>query len=194
MSKFLQGEWQGRVGIGIRRFRCGYCGQNVAGEIGWQTAGQPSGMPHQVRLCPNCNYPTFFSSDGEQVPASSDAGDIRHLPADVDSLYLEARRCKASNANTACVLALRKLLMHVAVEKGAKAGLSFVEYVDYLDVERYLGRDGRGWVDRIRTKGNEANHEIVQMTAADADDLLALTEMLLKLVYEFPGNLKAKTP
>jgi hypothetical protein len=84
--------------------------------------------------------------------------------------------------------------MHVAVEKGAKQGLSFLEYVDYLDRERYLGRDGKGWVDRIRTKGNEANHEIMLMTDPEAEDLLMVTQMLLKLVYEFPGDLAAKTP
>jgi len=192
MAKFLAGEWQGRGGIGLRRYRCGHCGERVASELGWQTVGQPA--PSQVRTCPNCNYPTYFDADGKQLPAATDAGDIQHLPSDVEALYSEARRCKANNAYTACVLALRKLLMHVAVEKGAKPGLSFVEYVEYLDREQYLGRDGKGWVDRIRTKGNEANHEIVLMGDSDAEDLLTLSEMLLKLVYEFPGNLKAKKP
>lgn len=36
---------------------------------------------------------------------------------------------------------------------------------------------------------NEANHEIVLMEAEDSKQLLKLAEMLLKLVYEFPGSL-----
>jgi hypothetical protein len=83
--------------------------------------------------------------------------------------------------------------MHVAVEKKADEGLKFIEYVDYLDKERYLGREGKGWVDLIRTRSNEANHEIVLMSAEDARRLMTIAEMLLKLVYEFPGDLPAPT-
>jgi hypothetical protein len=49
-------------------------------------------------------------------------------------------------------------------------------------------------VDHIRTKGNEATHEIVLMTKADAEELIAFTEMLLKFVYEFPAKVPSKKP
>ena len=48
--------------------------------------------------------------------------------------------------------------------------------------------NGKGWVDHIRKKGNEAAHEIVLMTKADADELIVFSEMLLKFVYEFPNR------
>jgi len=46
--------------------------------------------------------------------------------------------------------------------------------------------NGKGWVDHIRRKGNEATHEITVMTEADAKDLLSFAELLLKFIYEFP--------
>ncbi len=78
--------------------------------------------------------------------------------------------------------------MHVAVEKGAAPGRSFLEYVEYLAQKGYIPPDGKGWVDHIRQKGNEANHEIKVMTAQDAGDLITFLEMLLKFIYEFPAK------
>jgi hypothetical protein len=82
--------------------------------------------------------------------------------------------------------------MNIAVEKGAKEGLSFVEYVDYLEKKGYFPPDGREWVDHIRIKGNEATHKINIMSMEDAHDLIKLVEMLLKFIYEYPANIRAK--
>jgi len=43
-------------------------------------------------------------------------------------------------------------------------------------------------VDHIRTKGNEANHEIRLMGRQDAEELVTFVEMLLKFIYEFPSK------
>jgi len=69
------------------------------------------------------------------------------------------------NAFTATVLCCRKLLMHIGVEKGAEKGKNFIEYVEFLSSKNYIPPDGKEWVDHIRKKGNEANHEIVIMGA-----------------------------
>jgi hypothetical protein len=98
------------------------------------------------------------------------------------------------NSFTAAVLTCRKLLMHIAVEKGAATGQSFLEYVDYLFQRGYIPPDGKDWVDHIRTKGNEANHEIKIVSSAEAGDLIAFSEMLLKFVYEFPAKMKPAPP
>lgn len=45
-----------------------------------------------------------------------------------------------------------------------------------------------------REKGNEATHEIVAMTKDDAVELVTFTEMLLKLVYEFPSRVPQSPP
>ena len=69
-----------------------------------------------------------------------------------------------------------------------------MEYVEYLSQKGYIPSDGKGWVDYIRTKGNEANHEIKIMSSADAADLITFSEMLLKLVYEFPAKVQPPPP
>ena len=80
--------------------------------------------------------------------------------------------------------------MHVAVDLGAKEGDSFFGYVDYLASEGYIPPNGREWVDEIRKRGNEANHEIVMASESDAMQLLDFIEMLLKFVYEFPSRIR----
>ncbi len=82
--------------------------------------------------------------------------------------------------------------MHIAVAKSAKGGKNFIEYVEYLSDNNYIPPDAKSWVDHIRKKGNEANHEIVIMEKEDAKDLLDFVGMLLKIIYEFPANLKKK--
>ncbi len=190
----LLGAWENIVSVPARSYRCGYCDNQVAPERGWQTnqAVPPADVlkTGELRVCHLCNQPTFFHHpDGAQIPGARPGESVKHLPPDVERLYNEARQGHAANAFTASVLALRKLLMHVAVEKGAEPGLSFVAYVNYLDQEHYLGRDGKNWVDLIRTKSNEANHEIVLMEKQDSENLMVFAQMLLKLVYEFPGSL-----
>jgi hypothetical protein len=76
--------------------------------------------------------------------------------------------------------------MNVAVELGAAEGKTFVKYIDHLATQGYIPPNARHWVDHIRRKGNEANHEVQLMVATDAEELVRFTEMLLKLVFEFP--------
>ena len=64
-------------------------------------------------------------------------------------------------------------------------------YVDFLANSGYVPPNGRGWVDHIRKKGNEATHEIAVMSGADAKELLVFIEMLLKSIYEFPSRIPA---
>ena len=82
--------------------------------------------------------------------------------------------------------------MNIAVSRGAKEGLRFVEYVEYLANNNYVPPDGKDWVAHIRGKGNEATHEIAMMQREDAVELITLSEMLLKFIYEFPARVKAK--
>jgi hypothetical protein len=78
--------------------------------------------------------------------------------------------------------------MNVAVSQGAEAGNTFISYVEYLAANGYVPPNGKGWVDHIRKKGNEATHEIVLMSKDDAQELISFVEMLLKFIYEFPSR------
>ncbi len=84
-------------------------------------------------------------------------------------------------------MACRKILSHIAVERGAEAGKPFGFYVDYLAKTGYIPPNGLAWVDYIRERGNEANHEIALMKKTDADAVLTFTENLLRNVYELPA-------
>jgi len=81
--------------------------------------------------------------------------------------------------------------MNIAVGQGANEGESFVAYIEYLAASGFIPPNGGAWVDHIRTKGNEATHEIAVMSQEDAEELIAFTEMLLKFIYEFPSRVPA---
>jgi hypothetical protein len=80
--------------------------------------------------------------------------------------------------------------MHVAVSLGAKPNSSFKDYVDYLDREGYTPPKGKDWVDDIRTKGNEATHEIRVVSEAETRTTLYFTGLVLQLIYSAPRYLK----
>lgn len=183
--------WNAATGLTARSYVCGYCGKLVASAQGFHTANEkPARL---VYVCPNCSKPTYFDGD-HQIPGVAPGVEVAHLPTDVNALYAEARNCVAAACYTAAVLAARKLLMHIAVAQGAPGGKNFLEYVDHLAESGYIPPNGRGWVDHIRRRGNEANHEIRLMSHQDAEELISFSEMLLKFIYEFPQRVPKVQP
>lgn len=171
-----------------REFRCGHCGNIVATQVGFSSVTHAS---RRIYVCPHCDKPTYFD-EGAQMPGIAPGVEVAHLPEHVKSLYREARNAASVGAYTAAVLTCRKLLMNIAVGLGARAGDTFLSYVDFLADKGYVPPNGRGWVDHIRQKSNEANHEIVLMCQGDADDLITFAEMLLKFIFEFPKRVPVK--
>jgi DNA-directed RNA polymerase subunit RPC12/RpoP len=176
--------WDNQSKLDSLRYVCGHCGSLVASATGY------SGNSRRIYVCPHCDEVTIVMP-GKTIPDALPGSSVNHLPADVLSLYDEARSCVSANCYTAAVLVSRKLLMNIGVAQGAKEGKSFLEYVDYLADKGFVPPNGRGWVDHIRKKGNEANHEIVLMSPGDAKELIAFLEMLLKFIYEFPNRIPA---
>lgn len=168
-----------------KKYTCGYCGNQVASASGYYNNNPNGTLNARIYLCPHCTQPTYFG--GGQVPGVTPGNEVQHLPADVKALYDEARRCAGIGAFTSSVLACRKLLMNIAVSHGAKEGLTFLAYVEHLSNAGFVPPNGKGWVDYIRKKGNEATHEIALMSDDDATRLIAFVEMLLKFIYEFPA-------
>jgi hypothetical protein len=80
----------------------------------------------------------------------------------------------------------RRSAAHVAVEKGAPEGGSFLSYVNYLADNGYVPPDAREWIDEIRENGNDANHEIDLITDEEAEIMVDFTSMLLRVTYEYP--------
>jgi hypothetical protein len=68
----------------------------------------------------------------------------------------------------------------------------FINHATTADIG-YVPPNGKAWVDHIRKKGNEANHEIVLMKKEDSQELISFVEMLLKFIYEFPNRVPKST-
>lgn len=185
-------SWYNIGEISPHTYTCGYCGKVVGQNMGFHKRKTEEGR--RIYVCPFCEKPTFVDGDDSQTPAAAYGEDVHHLPAEVDGLYREARNCMSVSAHTSAVLACRKLLMNVAVAQGAKPGETFVKYVDYLEAKGFVPPNGRQWVDHIRSKGNEATHEIHPMKKEDAENLITFVSMLLKFVYEFPNRLPPTSP
>lgn len=182
-------DWQDAQQVVETSFKCGFCNHLVASDKGYWS----NNPKRRIHICPYCQNPTLIKTN-LQIPGVVPGNKVDHLPEDIETIYDEARRCVSINAFTAGVLLCRKLLAHLAVEKGADEGKSFVKYVDYLSDHHYIPPDGKDWVDHVRKKGNEATHEIVVMTQKDAMDLISFAEMLLRFIYEFPKRVPAQLP
>ena len=176
-------SWREYKTLPSESYRCGYCGKDVSSHIGWVT----DGLTASIRLCPQCNAPTFLIRDGRQFPGPLPGRGVSKLGENVESLYKEARASFSVQAYTGAVMLCRKILMNVSVQKGAKERLPFVQYVEWLVKEGYVPKGSEGWLEYIKDRGNEANHVIVPMTKEDAEGLLTLTEQLLRNMFELPG-------
>jgi len=79
---------------------------------------------HEIAICPNCNGPTYFERHKQAVPLPAFGDRVPHIDDEIiEFVYQEARQCTAIGAYTAAVMLCRKLLMHIAVKKGAKENL-----------------------------------------------------------------------
>lgn len=188
----MPAEWVNVAKMAPKKYQCGYCGQKVGSDRGWY-ARLTNDQYHGIYICPYCGRATFFDATGGQVPQSLPGNRVANVPKGIRALYDESRAAVSASAYTASVLTSRKLLMHIAVEKGAPASKKFIEYVDYLATNGYVPPNGRDWVDHIRARSNEANHEIILMSRDDAMQLVDFLEMLLKFIFEFPGRITKKT-
>lgn len=187
-------QWREADEIEARSYTCGHCDNKVASDRGYYAKHAPQGsIQAYVYICPLCKKPSYFTQH-VQMPGPRYGDAVESLPSEVAALYQEARDCMAASAYTAAMMACRKLLMNIAVARGAPEGKPFTDYVSYLASKHYVPPDGQGWVDIIRQKGNEANHEIRVMERNDAEQLLTFVGALLKFVFEFPSKVPQPTP
>src|SRR5450756_244022 len=160
-------------------FTCGVCGTPVNGAIiAWARDA-----PVRWIRCVKCQAGAVINGS-IQSPAPERGENVDGLPAEIGAVYGEARRCLGVAAYSAVDLLCRKLLMHVAMDKGAAGGLTFAHYLDHLQKTGYITPPLMPWVDHIRKRGNLATHELPVPSEAEAEDTLAFTAQMLRLVYE----------
>src|SRR5574340_1116265 len=114
----LSGGWEHIQNHSARLYTCGHCGSSVASEKGWRClVTGAAAETFVIRVCPYCRRPTYFES-AAQIPGIAVGEPVKHVPQQVEALYNEARTASAASAHTAAVLSARKLLMHIAVDRG----------------------------------------------------------------------------
>lgn len=126
----------------------------------------------------------MIPESGAVQPGAMYGPSIDGLPVDVAAAYLEARRCMSVDAFTAVETLCRKILMHVAVEKGAAEGATFASYIDHLETAGFVTPPMKEWVKLIKDHGNESNHRLPTPTRERAEGTIQFTAQLLRSVYE----------
>lgn len=186
-------KWHSSSTINSKNYVCGHCGSDITSNIGYHMYESSSGSSRDIEkgyiyICHQCNKPTYFD-DIEQVPGAVFGKKFdKKIFTDelIFELYNEARRCMEINAFTSVGMCCRKILMHIAVECGAKENQNFTYYVDYLNDGGYITVNCKKWVDIIRSKGNEANHKIIILDEKDAKQLIIFVQNIITMIYEMP--------
>lgn len=186
-EKYDQSNWNNLETLKSVSFICGYCGSKTGNNKGYGFYEGYNQIPSEylaIYICPNCGRPVFKEFD-MFTPGAVYGAPIKGLPVDVESLYDEARNSYQVNAYTGVVLLCRKLLANVAIHYGAKDGLNFVQYVDYLVDNGNVPLKSKQWVDKIRTEGNRATHNQKSETQENAKTILDFVQMLLMINFQF---------
>lgn len=161
---------------------CGHCGREVLAAV---IADVHSESPEVRWLrCPSCGRGLVLNAGNVMSPSAPAGEMVEGLPPETEAAYAEARGAMGVGAYTAGELMCRKILMHVAVDKGAGGNKSFAHYIDYLTSKGYITPPMKPWVDQIRKNGNESTHEIPPADKDRALGTLAFTTQMLRLVYE----------
>lgn len=175
--------WYRAYEIGAKRYCCGYCGSFVSSSFGVRS----NKGTEYVYICPDCERPSYW--DGVSMsPGSRPCREVKSLPREIESAYNEARTCHAHGCYTAATFVCRVLLLHVAKDRGISAGNqspSFQACVDFLIAEGHIASKDKDWVDSIRVLGNEANHELKDVSASESMAVLQYIEHLLLANYDY---------
>lgn len=175
--------------ISAKTITCPYCGIRVQAASNTRIIDTATGaIKYQIHKCPECFMPVIIGLDGRIIPQPQmlPYDDVRFLPPQVEKLYNECRKCFLNECYYAVIMVSRTLLMYMGVDKGAEAGKSFAEYINYLEANGYIGRQNKAWVDQIRKIGNKYTHETGAATQEDANKIIIFIKQLLGNLYEMP--------
>ena len=168
---------------------CPYCDVKVSTPSDTRIFDPDTGIiKFNIHKCPDCFMPIIIGTDGKVIPKTQTLpfADVRYLPPSVEKLYAECRMCYLNECYYSVIMVARTVLMHIAVDKGDNVGKSFFEYISFFEINGYIGRQNKPWVDKIRTIGNKYVHQLDDATAEDAEKVILFIKQLLGNLYEMP--------
>jgi len=186
MNPFLRGapnHWGGVQRLEIRNFLCGWCEKNVASDFGLSFGSDPRS---EIRICPNCLCPVFFSPVGDAGrPRPKLGARVAGLPTEVEALFEEVRLAASAGANTAAVTVARTLLLRMAWERGAPKSISaFKPAVEWLVENGHVAKSAKEFLDHVKDVGNKSVHEEFVANAHDSELVVLLLVNVLRALYE----------
>ena len=134
-------------------------------------------------LCPSCGHGSVQHGN-TILPSLLSIPQVEGLTSDICQVYGEARKSFAVEAYTGCELLCRKILMSVAVNRGAAEDKRFEHYVDYLKDKGHITASLKDMADIIRKNGNQSTHKIGQPDPERAEYTLKFTAQVLRSIYE----------
>ncbi|MGG3455150.1 DUF4145 domain-containing protein [Paenibacillus rhizolycopersici] len=175
--------------ISTKTITCPYCNVRVQAESNTRIIDVETGaIKYHIHKCPECFMPIIIGINGNIIPKSQKLpfDDVRYLPASIEKLYIECRKCYLIECYHSVIMVARTLLMHVAVDKGDSTGKSFAQYISHFETNGFIGSQNKEWVDKIRTIGNKYVHQLDEATAEDAQKVIMFIKQLLGNLYEMP--------
>lgn len=171
------------------RLDCPFCSGTQMSVIGFNDAAKESHSYVEWLRCVNCLRGVVrngYAVSPTALPLDTPAA----IDGEALMAWQEVRACLSVGAATAAVMMCRKLLFHIAVEHGLPdkdskgRAPTFAEVLDHLETSGVYTARMRPWVERIRDVGNEANHHLDAISAAQALDVATFTRQLINLAYE----------
>jgi len=203
MTKYFENAINGKKSVSCT---CGWCNNKVGldiirqiyhtvrvnkGSTTYPVYSDENYIDYYYGLCPVCTKPLIYDFQTKGTfPPNSEFSMIEFLPDNLNALYEETRNAFSVSAFSACLLLCRKIIMHIAVDLGAKENKNFVDYINFFVEENYINKKTRDWVDKIRSYGNDQNHQIIIGVKDNAENIIKFTEMLMRIIYEFPNKQK----
>ena len=174
-------------GVTSNRCKCAWCDTIVSPNRGLSIHNVNNYKLGYIYICPNCGEIILYRNgvNPSVFPQAKFGDGFSKLPEDVNLIYEECRDCYSIGAYTSVLLLARKLLMHIAVDCGAKEDKKFAEYVNFLDENHFVPPNSKKLLEFIREQGNEPNHQIVIKEKEDAEKVLKFLSIILSFVYEF---------
>lgn len=153
--------------------------------------------------CPNCkncvmiklkDFVHFNSFSLDKIsPLPMPTPTDKRIDDKIRNAINEAKLCLSVGAPMACATMCRRAIQCACLEKGAtKKDLN--EQINELSEKGIITSQVKDWAHSIRWVGNDGAHpNNIEVKKEDAEEILALSEELMRLIYVMPAIAKKHT-